>query len=67
MDISYRPVYDELRTVHTDLIDSDEKLVAVKANDLLLRLGVRNLNVTEVIEQHIIPHFKKENTEVSWL
>ena len=58
IDISFRSIYNELSTVHTDLIETDEKLVSVKANNLLLRLGVRDLNITDVIEQHVVTQFK---------
>ena len=58
IDISFRSIYNELSTVHTDLIETDEKLVSVKANNLLLRLGVRDLNITDVIEQHVVAQFK---------
>ena len=56
--MSFRPIYNELSTVHTDLIETDEKLVSVKANNLLLRLGVRDLNIIDVIEQHVVAQFK---------
>ena len=62
IDLSFRPIYNELSTVHTDLIETDEKLVSVKANNLLLRLGVRDLNIIDVIEQHVVAQFKHEKS-----